>query len=311
MKIVFLDIKTMGHVPNLNILDKLGDLKSFPVTKPEERLERIKDAEVIITCKVVIDKEIIDKCPRLKLICVAATGTNNIDVAYANTKGIAVKNVENYSTESVAQISTGMILNLVNQFNYLDKYIKSGAYTKSDIFTHYGSNIYELKNKRLGIVGLGNIGKRVARIMEGFGMEIVYFSTSGKNNNNDYLRVEFNDLLLTSDIISIHAPLNDHTRNLFTLPAFKLMKPTAFIINAGRGGIINEHDLVEALNTGLIAGAGLDVFEKEPMSADSPILKIHHPEKVILTPHVAWTSVEARLTLIEKIAENITGFFKM
>ena len=308
MKIVFLDAKTMGKVPNFHLIEKLGDFVVYPTTRPEERLECLKNVTVVITCKVIIDKEIIDACPNLKLICVAATGTNNIDVEYALKKGIPVKNVANYSSESVAQMAISMILYLVNQLNYFDRYVKTGAYTQSDMFTHYGPDIYELKGKRAGIIGLGNIGKRVAHILEAFGMEVVYFSTSGKNNNNDYLRLELEELLVTSDIISIHSPLNEHTKNLITFARLKLMKPTAFLINTGRGGIINEHDLVEAINQQIIAGAGLDVYEKEPMVADNPILKVKYPERLILTPHVAWTSVEARTLLIEKISENIKEY---
>lgn len=308
MKIVFLDAKTMGHVPNFNLLEKLGDVIFHPTTKPEECIERLKDADVAITCKVVIDQPVINACPKLKLICVAATGTNNIDVEYATQKGIPVKNVANYSTESVAQMTIGMILYLANQLHYFDRYVKTGAYTQSDMFTHYGPDYFELRDKRAGIIGLGNIGKRVAHLLETFGMEIVYFSTSGKNNNNDYQRLELNELLVTSDIVTIHAPLNDYTRHLLTLPLLKLMKPTAMLINVSRGGIVNEADLVEAINHQVIAGAGLDVYEKEPMAAESPILKVKYPERLILTPHAAWTSVESRSLLIEKIAANIHEF---
>lgn len=308
MNIVFLDTKTMGSVSNLYLLKKLGNFTSYPISRYEDVPERLKDADVLITCKVNIDKKVIDSCPKLRLICVSATGTNNIDVSYAREKGIQVKNVANYSTESVAQSTLGMILSLVNQLNYYDRYVKTGGYVKSDMFTHYGPSFNELNGKRAGIIGLGNIGKRVARLLECFGMEIVYYSTSGKNNNNDYMRVELDELLLTSDIVSIHAPLNENTKHLLTLPLFHLMKPSAFLINAGRGGIINENDLAEAINQHLIAGAGLDVYELEPMIADSPILKVKYPEKLILTPHIAWTSVEARELLIEKIAMNIQEF---
>lgn len=310
MKIVFLDAKTMGKVPNFHLLEKLGDFVFYPTTKPEERMERLKNADVVITNKVIIDREVIDSCPTLKLICVSATGTNNIDMEYASKKGIPVKNVSNYSTESVAQMTVGMILNLANQLNYFDRYVKTGAYTKSEIFTHYGPDIYELKGKRAGIIGLGNIGKRVAHILEFFGMEVVYFSTSGKNNNNDYQRLELEELLITSDVVTIHAPLNEHTKNLLNFARLKLMKPTAIVVNAGRGGIVNEHDLVEAINQEIIAGAGIDVYEREPMAAESPILKVKFPERLVLTPHIAWTSVEARTLLIEKIVSNIKEFAK-
>jgi lactate dehydrogenase-like 2-hydroxyacid dehydrogenase len=308
MNIAFLDTKTMGNVPNLYLLERLGDFIQYSLTKPEERAERLENIDIAITCKVVIDRHMIDSCPQLKLICVAATGTNNVDVDYAFEKGIQVRNVINYSTESVAQTTVAMIVNLVNRLNYFDRYVKSGGYTHSDMFTHYGGEFFQLNGKRAGIIGLGNIGKRVARLLEIFGMEIVYYSTSGKNNNNDYLRMELDELLLTSDIVTIHSPLNDSTKGLIHKGNLKLMKPTSFIINTGRGGIIVENDLVEAINQEIIAGAGMDVYEQEPMLADSPILKVKYPERLMLTPHIAWTSIEARKLLIEKIAENISKF---
>ncbi len=311
MNIAFLDANTMGKVSNFHLLEKLGNYISYPLTKPEERLERLKNVDILITCKVIIDRAVIDACANLKLICVAATGTNNIDVDYALEKGIQVKNVTNYSTESVAQMTVGMILYLVNKLNYFDQYVKSGGYAKSDMFTHYGPDFYELRQKRAGIIGLGNIGKRVARILEGFGMEIVYYSTSGKNNNNDYLRLELEELLITSDIVSIHSPLNTSTKNLITFSRLKLMKPSALLINSGRGGIVKEQDLIEAINKEVIGGAGLDVYEYEPLSSENPILKVKYPERIILTPHIAWTSVEARTLLIEKIAENIADYLKI
>jgi glycerate dehydrogenase len=310
LKIVFLDIKTVGIVPNLHVFNVLGNFVSYPLTKPEDRINCISDADIVITNKVVIDKEIIDACPNIKLICVAATGTNNIDMEYALKKGIVVKNVTNYSTESVAQVTISMILYLVNQLNYFDRYVKSGAYSTGEMFTHFGTGFFELKGKRAGIIGLGNIGKRVAHILEAFGMEVVYYSTSGKNNNNDYQRCELEELLATSDIVSIHAPLNEYTRNLFDILKFRMMKSTAIIINVGRGGIIKEYDLMEAINLQLIAGAGLDVYEKEPLPSTNPLLRVNFPERLVFTPHVAWGSVEARTLLISKIAENIREFIE-
>jgi glycerate dehydrogenase len=311
MNIVFLDEKTMGDVPNLHRIKELGHYAGYSVTLPDERIIRAQNADIVITCKVVIDKQVMDACRNLKLICVAATGTNNIDMDYARQKGIVVKNVAGYSTESVAQMTLGMILCLSNRLPYFDQYVKSGQYAKSDMFTHYGPPFYELSGKRAGIIGLGNIGKRVAALLEAFGMEITYFSTSGKNTDSTYKRLQLDELLKTSDVVSVHCPLNDQTRNLIAFPQLQMMKPSAIIVNAGRGGIINEYDLTEALNGNLIAGAGLDVYEREPMIPNHPLLKIHSPEKLVLTPHTAWTSVEARTLLIHKIIQNIKDFQAM
>lgn len=310
IKIVFLDTQTIGDVPNMNLFSALGGFISYPLTLPQDRVKNIGDADVVITNKVIIDREVMDACPNLKLICIAATGINNIDTEYAKAKGIAFKNVVDYSTESVAQLTITMILNLVSKLNYFDNYVKTGAYTQSPMFTHLGRSFFELKGKRAGIIGLGNIGKRVAQLLEAFGMHVAYYSTSGNNTHNKYPREELDQLLRTSDIVSIHAPLNDKTRNLIDLAKLKIMKPTAILINVGRGGIVNEADLVQAINHGFIAGAGVDVFEQEPMSASSPLLQADFPEKFIFTPHIAWASTEARTKLVEKIAENIKQFLK-
>jgi glycerate dehydrogenase len=310
IKIVFLDTETVGDVPNMNLFSALGEFVSYPLTLQQDRVKNIANADIVITNKVIIDREVMDACPNLKLICIAATGINNIDTEYAKAKGIAFKNVVDYSTESVAQLTITMILNLVGQLSYFDSYVKSGAYTKSPMFTHLGLNFFELKGKRAGIIGLGNIGKRVAQLLEAFGMHIAYYSTSGNNTHNKYPREELDQLLRTSDIVSIHAPLNDKTRNLIDLAKLKIMKPSAILINVGRGGIVNEADLVQAINHGFIAGAGVDVFEQEPMLSSSPLLQADFPEKFVFTPHIAWASTEARTKLVEKIAENIKQFLQ-
>lgn len=308
MNIVFLDKKTIGNVTNFNLLHKLGNVEVFDHTKPDEVIGRATGMDVIITNKVVINKDIIDALPQLRLICVAATGINNVDLEYAKQKGIEVKNVVAYSTDSVAQATFSMLLYILNRANYYDAYVKSGAYTRSEIFTHHGPAFWELAGKRFGIIGLGNIGRRVAKIAEGFGMEVVFYSTTGRNNNINYKRFDLNTLLKTSDVISIHAPLTDTTRNLITYEKLKLMRPCAIILNTGRGGIINEADLARALNENLIAAAGIDVFTREPLDPQSPLLKIYDKDKIVLTPHIAWASMEARARLVEKIAKNIEAF---
>lgn len=308
MEIVFLDKITVGEVSNFNLLHKLGKLDVYDHTEPEDIIPRSEGKEVIITNKVALGKDEMDALPDLKLICVAATGMNNIDLDYAREKGIEVKNVSAYSTESVAQSSFAMLLHLVNRVPYYDAYVKSGAYSRGKTFTHHGHPFWELNGKRMGIVGLGNIGRRVARIAEGFGMEVVFYSTTGRNNNINYKRFDLETLLATSDVVSVHAPLTDSTRDLISYEKIKLMRPCAILLNTGRGGIINEEGLARALDEKLIAGAGIDVMTLEPIPAKHPLMRIVDKESILITPHMAWGSIESRSRLIEGIARNIEEF---
>ena len=308
MEIVFLDKKTVGEVKNFNLLQKLGNVEVFDNTSQADILSRAKGKEVIITNKVHIGREAMNALPELKLICVAATGTNNVDLEYAREKGIEVKNVTSYSTESVAQSTFAMLLHLLNRMTYYDVWVKSGAYSKGSIFTHHGPSFWELSGKRMGIVGLGNIGRRVARISESFGMEVVFYSTTGRNNNIKYKRFDLDTLLGTSDVVTVHAPLSELTLNLINYENIKLMRPCAILLNTGRGGIINEAGLARALNENVIAAAGIDVHKEEPIRPDNPLMRIVNKEKILITPHMAWASIESRSRLIEGIARNIEQY---
>jgi len=308
MNIVFLDAKTLGEINNFRVLEKTGQLEIYDTTPREQIIERSIHAEVIIVNKVLIDRVILDQLPSLKLICVAATGLNNIDLEYASQKGIQVKNVSGYSTDSVAQLNFALLLHLVNRVQYYDSYVKSGQYSSSGMFTHFGGSFWELSGKRLGIIGLGTIGRKVAQIAQSFGMEIVFYSTTGRNNNINYKRFDLDTLLSTSDVVSIHAPLNEATKGLIDYEKIKLMRPCAILLNTGRGGIIVEADLARALNENLIGGAGIDVYEQEPLPPDHPYLLSVPPSKIVLTPHIAWISVEARQRLIDRIAKNIEDY---
>ncbi len=308
MQIVFLDKKTLGEVTNFNLLHKLGSVDVYDHTREDEVVSRAAGKEVIITNKVVVNREMMEALPDLKLICVAATGTNNIDLQYAQEKGISVRNVISYSTESVAQTTFAMLLHMLNRLSYYEAYVKSGAYARADIFTHHGPAFWELNGKRLGIIGLGNIGRRVARIAEGFGMEVVFYSTTGRNNNINYRRFDLDTLLGTSDVVSIHAPLTELTMDLINYQKLKLMRPCAILLNTGRGGIVNEADLSRALNENVIAAACLDVLTAEPIKAGNPLLKVVNKEKILITPHIAWASMESRARLIESIARNIEQY---
>lgn len=309
MKIVFLDRASVGDA-SLKALEELGELVCYDLTAPDERVERIADAEIIITNKVRIDRPEMEAAPRLKMICIAATGMNNVDLQAAEERGIAVKNVAGYSTESVVQSTFAHLLNLASKLPYFDERVKSGAYSRSGLFTDMGRSFRELYGKRMGIIGLGTIGRRVATVAEAFGMEVVYYATSGKAHDDHFRAVSLDELLTTSDVVSIHAPLNERTAGLISQEELRRMKYTALLLNAGRGGIINETDLAEALNEGWIAGAGLDVYQTEPLPADSPLLTVKDSEKLSLTPHTAWASAEARARLIAGIAENIESLIK-
>lgn len=308
MKIVFLDAKTVGDVPNLSKLESLGDVTFYPVTTTDQTAERIHEANIIITNKVVINRELMEQTPSLKLICIAATGMNNVDLEVADELGIEVKNVSGYASDSVAQATFAMILHLEQNIQFYDDYVKSGQYSESAIFTNHDRPFRQLKDKCLGIIGLGNIGRSVARIAEAFGMEVVYYSTSGKNVGQKYRRVNLDELLESSDIVSIHAPLNENTRGLIGRTELNRMKKSALLINTGRGGILKEQDLPHAIEEKIISGAALDVFENEPIEPDSPLLKLKDKSRLVMVPHIAWASVEARTELVNGVISNIQEF---
>ena len=309
MKIVFLDASTIGEVPNMSEIESLGDYIEYDVTSREQRIARLTNVDVVIVNKVIIDRDVMEACPHLRLICVAATGMNNIDLACASEKGIVVKNVAGYSTNSVAQITISLVLELLTRTHYYNEYIQNGSYSSSPVFTHLGKPFWELSGKQYGIIGLGTIGKRVASIAEAFGANVCYYSTSGKNLDNPYKHLKLNDFLQSSDVISIHAPLNEQTQNLIDMPQLKLMKPSALLVNVGRGGIVNETALSQAIDSNIIAGAGFDVFTQEPLPATHPLLTIRNKDKLLLLPHIAWASIEARTVLVSRIAENIKDFY--
>ncbi|WP_160686299.1 D-2-hydroxyacid dehydrogenase [Clostridium sp. C2-6-12] len=306
-KIVVLDGKTLGNVDYIK-LNEFGQVIYYDLTSKEEVAERIKDANIIVTNKVVLDRENLKNADELELICEAATGYNNIDIEYAKERNIAVTNVKGYSTTTVAQHTFAMLLHLYDKINYFDNYIKSGEYSESPMFTNLEVPYKDLCGKVWGIIGLGSIGKRVAKIAQAFGARVVYFSTSGKNADSDYARVEFEALLKQSDIISIHAPLNEKTEGLINYEAFTKMKKDAVVINVARGPIIVDEDLARAIDEDIIGGAALDVFKIEPIPVNNPLLKIKNKDKIVLTPHIAWASEEARNRLFADLLENISAF---
>ena len=305
MKIVFLDAATMGDV-SFAPIERYGSLVCYDSSTAEEALERVSDCDVLIVNKVRVTPELIDAAPNLKLICESATGVNNIDLEYAGSKGIPVRNAVGYSTSTVVQATFMHILSLVGHAPYYDRVVKDGSYSSSGMFTDVKVNWWELSGKTIGIIGMGNIGSRVARVAEAFGMKVCYFSTSGTSHCKDYPSLPLAQLLAESDVVSVHAPLNERTKGLIGKDELSMMQPHAYIVNMGRGGIIDESALAYAVDNGVIAGAALDVFEEEPLPEDSCFLKVGHPERFRLAPHVAWASVEARERLVGMIADNIS-----
>ncbi|MBR4707375.1 MAG: D-2-hydroxyacid dehydrogenase [Pseudobutyrivibrio sp.] len=309
MKLVFLDRKTIGEDIDLKPFEEFGEVVIYDYSTSEEAAERTLDADVIIVNKVPVNATTIGKATNLKLVCVTATGTNNLDKEYLANHGIEWRNVAGYSTEAVAQHTLALVMYLQEHLNYYDSYVKTEKYVNDKQFTHFEMHFNEIYGKTWGIIGLGAIGRRVAEIAKCLGANVIYYSTSGKNNNADYKRVDFDTLLKESDIVSIHAPLDENTMHLMDKNAFEKMKKSAILINVGRGPIVVEKDLADALEGGHIAGAGLDVLDIEPMSETNPLKNIKDSNKLIITPHIAWAAVEARQRLMQIIYGQIKEFF--
>lgn len=308
MKIVFLDVKTIGEDLDLSGFDSLGEVVKYPFSTPAEIPDRVMDADVIVLNKARIHEETIRTASRLKLVCVTGTGTNNLDKEYLKSRGITWRNVAGYSTESVAQHTFAMLFYLLEHLRYYDDYVKEGRYICDTSFTHFEKHFHELNGKTWGIIGLGNIGRRVASVAETFGAHVIYTSPSGRPPQPGYRQTDLDTLLGTSDIISIHAPLNRFTENLIDIKAFQKMKPSCIFLNLGRGAIVMEQDLADALDRRMIAAAGLDVLRDEPITPDNPLLMIRDNKRLLITPHVAWASVEARTRLMETILRQIEEF---
>ncbi len=309
MNIVLLDAKTLGDDLDITVLESFGTLTVYQTTPPEETLERIQTADIVITNKVVITENMMEAAPRLKLICIAATGMNNVDLDAAKSKGIEVKNVAGYSTKSVVQHTFAMTLYLLEKMAYYDRAVKDGSWSESGLFTDVSQPFYEISGKKWGIIGFGTIGQEVAKVATAFGAEVSYHSTSGKNLQHAYPHQSLELLLKDCDIISIHAPLNDDTYNLINKNNLPFIKENAILLNLGRGGIINETDLAFELDRRILY-AGLDVLEQEPLTLNNRLNEVNHKERLLITPHIAWSSIEARKKLLEGIVENIQVFME-
>ena len=310
MKIVVLESLSLGKDVDISIWGEFGDITYYENTAPEQIPERIKDADIVIINKSPLNESTLADAKNIKLICEAATGYNNVDIEYCKSRGICVTNVKGYSTPIVAQHTFAMALYLLEKLPVYDEYVKSGEYCKAPIFTCFEPFFTELEGKTWGIVGLGNIGKRVAAIAKAFGCNVIFYSASGNNTSTEYERVDFDTLLAESDILSLHCPLTDRTLNLIDDKALDKMKKTAILINVARGPVVNEQALYEALVNDKIAAAGLDVLVNEPMTQDNPLIKIKDSTKLFITPHMGWGSFEARVRCAKEVYKNIESFLE-
>ena len=310
MNIVILERASVGDEISVEAIEKLGNVTIYDTTPIDLISERIQDAEVIIANKSPLNEKTLDNASKVRLICELATGYDNVDLDYCRKRGIAVRNVKGYSTDAVVQHTFALCLYLFEKLDYYDNYVKSGEYSRQDSFSHYDYKFSELASKTWGVIGLGAIGSRVADIAAAFGCNVVRYSLRDNPSDSAYKTLDFDEFLSSCDIISIHCPLNDDTRGLFDYDAFSKMKRDAILINVARGGIVVDADLYRALNENLIYGAGLDVTSTEPMSDDNPLSDYMDSTRLIITPHMAWASVEARNRVVKETALNIEAFIK-
>lgn len=317
MKIVILEGKSVGEDMVFTPFHKLGEVTVYPETTPEQMPERVADADILVANKLSMCEETIGCAKNLKLICVTATGINNLDGEYLRARGIQARNVAGYSTDAVAQHTFALLFYIWQKLNFYDHLVKSGEYARSSSFSVFPEKVFELSGKTWGIIGMGAIGQKVASIASAFGCRVICYSASGQTydfaemeGGDRYRQVDFDTLLAESDVLSIHAPLNQYTENLMNLDAFRKMKKEAVLINVARGAIVNQEDLYTALTEDLIGGAGLDVLKEEPMAADNPLAKIQDSSKLIITPHMAWAPVETRFRCVDEVAKNIEAFLR-
>lgn len=309
MKIVILDGNTINPGDlSWEAVEAFGECVVFARSSADEVFERSQEADIIITSKMVFNRELILRLPRLKYIGVIATGYNNIDLATAAEQNITVTNIPDYCTDSVAQMAFAHILELCRRVGHHDRAVKEGRWAASPDFCFWDYPQVELCGKTLGLIGCGSIGTSVAKIALSFGMKVIAYDVAPRETGDLPIEwLDLNTVLSESDVISLHCPLTPDTKEIINAPALGRMKKTAFIINTGRGPLVNENDLAAALNEGVIAGAGLDVLGSEPPPDDTPLLTARNCH---ITPHIAWSSREARERLIQITADNIRAFLE-
>ena len=309
VKIVILERNSVGVDTPVDCFEELGEITCYPnTTTAEEVRERTKDADIIVANKARLNEESLRESPNVKLICEFATGFDNCDLEYCNSRGIKVANVADYCTDMVAQHTFTLMLTLLQKLPHYDEYVKSGAYAAQDRFSNFDEPFTELAGKTWGIVSMGHIGKKVAQIATAFGCRVIFHSVTGKSTVTEYEQVDKDTLLRESDFLSLHCPLSDLTRDFIDKEALRKMKKTAVLVNVARGPVVNNTDLYDALMNGEIMAAGLDVLEKEPLQLSNPLSKIKDSNRLIITPHLAWASVEARFRCVNEAYLNAKAF---
>jgi len=310
MKIVVMDRSSVGDDTCVDGFYRFGEVEQHYSTPNELVAERVKDADIIVNNKNLLNEASLKDAQNVKLICQLATGYDNVDVEYCRQRGIKVANVRNYSTAAVVQHTIALALSVLENIPYYDDYVKSGAYASQPRFSHYGSLFYDLEGKTWGIIGMGNIGRGVAKVAEALGCKVIFYSASGNSTCTDYERVEFDELLARADVLSLHCPLSERTKHIINADALHKMKKEAILVNVARGAVVDTKALSDALLEGQIRGAGLDVFEKEPMVPDDSLLAVKDTGRLQMTPHMAWASIEARQRCVDETCLNIEAFLQ-
>lgn len=310
MKIVVLERNSVGPDISVDCFSDFGEVVTYPNTLDHQVSERVKDADIIIANKALLNEASLKDAANLKMVCEFATGYDNVDLAYCKSRGIRVTNAVDYCTDAVAQHTFAMLFYLMEHLRHYDDYVKKGEYGAQDRFSNFDLPFVELAGKTWGIVGMGNIGRRTASIAEAFGCHVIFHSVSGRSSCTEYEHVTFDELLAKSDFLSLHCPLSDLTRDLIDKEALRKMKKTAILLNVARGPVVNNSDLYWALQNGEIAAAGLDVLEKEPIASDNLLGRIQDSNKLLITPHMAWATIEARTRIVTEVYQNIQAFLK-
>ncbi len=310
MKIVILERNSVGTDVDVSCYEKLGDVTVYDNTVERQVAERVRDADIIISNKAPLYENNLQDAVHVKLICLFSTGYDSVDIAYCRKRGIRVANVVDYCTAAVSQHTFAMLFYLLEHLRHYDDYVKSGEYGAQDRFSNFDLPFVELAGKTWGIVGMGHIGKKVAAIAQNFGCNVIFYSASGNSTCTDYKRVDFETLLTTSDFISLHCPLSERTKGLIDKDALQKMKKTAILLNVARGPVIDNGDLYWALQNEEIAAAGLDVLEREPISSDNLLGRIKDSNKLLITPHMAWASTEARIRIVKEVYQNIEAYLQ-